>query len=105
MLGNISTGNFFSLNLIAFLSLVYVLYLINKIEKQVSTKDGLTQNETIYVVITEVLNPIVVGAFYYYIWRYKFPKKANQANLYSWIIVAIEVVVIIISMQRGLIKF
>lgn len=57
------------------------------------------------MVITEILGPIITGAFYYYTWRNKFPKKASQANLYSWIIAGIEAVVVIILMQRGLIKF
>lgn len=102
LLVDISAGNFFSLDLIAFLSLIYVLYLLNKIEKQASTESGLNRNETIQVVITEVLTPLLAGAFYYYTWRNKFPKKANRANLYSWIIAAIEGMMVIIL--RGLIK-
>lgn len=105
LLVNISAGNFFSLDLITFLSLIYVLYLISKIEKQASTESGLTRNETIQVVITEVLTPLLAGAFYYYTLRNKFPKKANRANLYSWIIIAVESVIVIVLMQRGLIKF
>lgn len=92
------------------LSLLYVvplfltLYLINQVEKGRPTNLGLTQNEKIQVIITEFFNPLIAGAFYYYCWKKGFPKKASQANLYSWAILGIEVVGIIGLIYLGLFK-
>lgn len=73
----------------------WTLYTINKIEK--SKKDGqLTSEEKWPIIITELVNPVIGGAFYYYCLKNKFPKKANQANKYSWTIVAGELTIIVL---------
>ena len=77
---------------------------IKEVEKEAKGSNGLTQNEKIQVIITEVLDPVIAGAFYYYCWKNQFPKKARQANLYSFIIVGIELIIVILLMQNGLIK-
>lgn len=91
-------------SLIWILPLVWTIYLINQVEKNKFHSGGLTQNEKIQVIITEVFNPLISGAFYYYCWKKEFPKKASQANLYSWIIVGIEVIVILGVSYIGLAK-
>lgn len=101
---NLFAGNYFSLNIIILLALIYVLYLIKKVENSTAGKTELTQNEKIQVIITEMLNPLVAGAFYYYCWKNRFPKKASQANIYSWAIVGAEFVIALVLNQLGIIK-
>lgn len=84
--------------------MVYVLFFISKVEKEGQVGDGLTQKEKTQVIITEIFDPIVAGAFYYYCWKNQFPKKASQANLYSWVIVGVGAVVAIVLNQTGLVK-
>ncbi len=64
--------------------LFYSFYLMDKIKER-SKKDGsLTRSEKIQIIITEVFNPIVAGAVYYYGWKKTMPKNAKWANRYSW---------------------
>ena len=88
--------------LIYLLPLIWTVYLISKVEKSRPTNEGLTQNQKIQVIITEMFNPLVAGAFYYYCWKEEFPKKASQANLYSWIVVGVEIVGFILINRFGL---
>ncbi|MFA6236751.1 MAG: hypothetical protein WC635_05430 [Bacteriovorax sp.] len=48
------------------------------------TSEDLNSNEKKTVLLTTLFNPVVSGAFYYYSWKNKFPKKAKQSNKYSW---------------------
>lgn len=84
------------LNLLSLLLLGFVLYLINKVERTYQQDGSLTQNEKIQVILSEIFMPVIAGAFYYYCWKNKFPTRAGQANKYSWIIVGIMVLVIIV---------
>lgn len=77
------------------LVLVYTLYVINEVEKTVEVNEALTKDEKLPIIITEIFNPIIVGAFYYYCWKKQFPIKARQANKYSWIIFGIQFLFII----------
>lgn len=101
---NLFAGNYFSLNIVILLALIYVLYLIKKVENSTAGNTELTQNEKIQVIITEILNPLVAGAFYYYCWKNRFPKKASQANIYSWVIVGTELVIALVLNQMGIVK-
>lgn len=96
-------GNYFNITLLILLALAYVLYLIKKVENGIKGNTELTQNEKTQVIITEILNPVVAGAFYYYCWRNKFPKKASQANIYSWAIVGVESVLALVLNQLGIV--
>lgn len=93
-------GNWWTL--IYLLPLIWTPYLISEIEKSKSNSKGLTQNQKIQVIITEIFNPLIAGAFYYYCWKKEFPKKASQANIYSWVIVGIEIIGIPILGQLGI---
>lgn len=104
LLINLFLKNYINANIILLLILVYVLYLIRKVEKSAQGNVPLTQSEKIQVIITEVLDPVIAGAFYYYCWKNKFNTKANQANKYSWVIVAVELVVAVALVQLGVIK-
>lgn len=77
------------------LILVYTLYVINEVEKTAEADEPLTKSEKLPVIITEIFNPIIAGAFYYYCWKSQFPIKARQANKYSWIIFGIEFLILI----------
>jgi hypothetical protein len=74
------------LNILFLVATLYAVYFYDKVRKSPSTNDGLTQNEKISVILSEIFSPVLAGAIYYYGWRKKFPKKASQANKYSWII-------------------
>ena len=50
-------GNFFGS--ISFVVLCYTLYFVNKVEKNFKGNDGLTQNDKIQVILTEIFNPVV----------------------------------------------
>lgn len=80
------------------------MYVINAVEKTKFHSGGLTRNEKIQVIITEIFNPLIGGTFYYYCWKKDFPKKASQANLYSWIIFGIEILIIFGVVYLGLAK-
>lgn len=86
-------GNIAAIIFIAVLTLT--LYIANKIE--IKKKDGPLQgNDKLFVILTEVFNPVIAGAFYYYIWKKTMPKKASEANKYSFIIVGAEVLLFIV---------
>ncbi|MBU6230156.1 MAG: hypothetical protein KGQ93_10730 [Cyanobacteria bacterium REEB459] len=57
--------------------------LINQVLLQESDTATLTASERWVVLVTEFLNPLVVGAFYYHRWKKKFPNKATQAGNYG----------------------
>lgn len=92
------------IGLIPTAAFVYMFYLTNKVEKTTTANVELTSSEKLQVIITEFFNPVIAGAFYYYCWKNRFPKKASQANLYSWIIVGIETVIAFALYYTGLIK-
>ena len=80
---------------------LYAIYFYDKISKSSSpSNEGLTKNEKINVILSEIFSPVVAGAIYYYGWRKKFPQKASQANRYSWIIF---LVLILIAIARSII--
>lgn len=87
---NLFVGNYFNPYLIFLIVLIYVLYFVKKVEGSKQGNIELNNKERIQVIFTELLNPLVAGAFYYYCWKNKFPKKASQANIYSWIILGLE---------------
>lgn len=104
LLINFLAKNYLNANTVFLLVLVYVLYLIKKVEKSGQIDVPLTRNEKIQVIVTEALNPLIAGAFYYYCWKGKFNMKASQANKYSWIIVVVQVVLVFALKQLGVIK-
>lgn len=71
--------------ILGIISLIYTLYLIHVIEKGVDNTEPLNRNEKLQVILTEILYPIISGGFYYYCLKNRFPKKASQANKYSWL--------------------
>lgn len=88
-------------SLVFIFPLIWTIYLINKVARGESTNQRLTKNEKIQVIITEILYPIIAGAFYYYCWKNEFPKKASQANKYSFIIFVVEIIAIPLLGQLG----
>lgn len=97
-------GNYVNANVIFLLALVYALYLIRKVEVSGQEDTGLTNGEKVQVVVTEIFNPIIAGAFYYYCWKSRFSKKANQANRYSYAVVAVGLVLVLVLNRLGVIK-
>lgn len=53
-------------------------------------KDILQGNEKIIVWIANIINPLIAGFLFYYMWRKSFPDKAKQANRVSFIVFGIE---------------
>lgn len=92
-------GNIFAVVEMALLAVV--LYLIRKVEKQNTVDAGLTNQEKYVILATEFLSPVVAGAFFYYCWRRKFPIKANWANRFSWIVVGLKIVLVVILSKFG----
>ena len=71
---------------------VYSVYYSRKLKETVNDKSSeLISNEILHVVVPEIFSPIIAGAVYFYSWRKSMPKKASQANKYSWIIIGIFV--------------
>ncbi len=64
-----------------------------KVSNEVKKDGPLDDTEKLIVIVTEILSPILAGAIYYYGWKNKFPKKASQANKYSWIVFLILLVI------------
>jgi uncharacterized membrane protein YbjE (DUF340 family) len=62
-----------------------------KIEQAVS-QEKMSNAETLIVVIATILNPILFGAIFYFVWRGKYPTKAKQSNKISMIVFLIELV-------------
>lgn len=56
----------------------------------------LSTKEKVICWILCILNPVMAGAIFYYGWKKKLPKKAEQANKISWMalgtIIAIGIV-------------
>jgi hypothetical protein len=78
------------------LDLWYAFRLINQVLLKEGDTAPLTHAEKVTVLLTEFLNPIFAGAFYYYSWRKKFPNKASQANKYSFLLFGLQVVLVIL---------
>lgn len=97
-------GNYVNANVIFLLALVYALYLIRKVEVSGQEGVGLTNGEKVQVVVTEIFNPIIAGAFYYYCWKNRFAKKASQANMYSYIVVVLVGAIVFGLSRLGVIK-
>ena len=71
---------------------VYSVYYSRKLKEAAKNKNSeLKSDEILHVVVPEIFSPILSGAIYYYSWRKEMPKRAGQANKYSWIIVGIFV--------------
>jgi hypothetical protein len=66
--------------------------LINQVLLQESNTAALTASERWVVLVTEFLNPLVVGAFYYHGWKKKFPNKATQAGNHGMSIFVLQLV-------------
>lgn len=54
-------------------------------------KDILQGNEKIIVWIANIVNPLIAGFLFYYMWRKNFPSKAKQSNTISYIVVGVEI--------------
>ena len=63
----------------------YAVYFKDKVLERTEKDATLTADEKIKVLITEFLNPLFTGAIYYYGWKEKLPRKAREANEYSWV--------------------
>lgn len=83
---------YFVLNIAGLAGLYFTNDLINKILRGSGNNSSLTESEKTRVIITEITSPLIAGAFYYYGLKNKFPKKASEANKYSWIIFGIMLV-------------
>ena len=55
-------------------------------------KDKLEGNEKIIVWVANIINPLIAGFLFYYMWKKTFPNKARQANRVSFIVVFVEIV-------------
>ena len=55
-------------------------------------KDKLEGNEKIIVWVANIINPLIAGFLFYYMWKKTFPNKARQANRVSFIVVVVEIV-------------
>ncbi|QQG40851.1 MAG: hypothetical protein HYV37_00825 [Candidatus Levyibacteriota bacterium] len=80
---------YLALNVAGLVGLWFTNDSINKILRGSGNSSSLTESEKTRVMITEITTPVIAGAFYYYSLKNKFPKKASEANKYSWIIFAI----------------
>lgn len=81
-----------ALSVAGLVSLWFTNDLINKVLSGGSNTSSLTESEKTRVIITEIFLTIIAGAFYYYSWKNKFPKKASEANKYAWIIFGVMLV-------------
>jgi len=55
-------------------------------------KDNLEGNEKTIVWIANIVNPVLAGFLFYYMWKKTFPNKAKQANKISFIVFGVEIV-------------
>jgi len=55
-------------------------------------KDILQGNEKLVVWIANIINPLLAGFLFYYMWRKSLPNKAKQSNTVSLIVAGIEIV-------------
>lgn len=53
-------------------------------------EDKLARNEKFIVWVANIINPLLAGFLFYYMWRKNFPNKAKQANRVSFIVFGIE---------------
>lgn len=88
--------------LIFLLVAIYSFYYKSKVIKSAKHDGKLTRSQKVNVIITEILSPVIAGAIYYYGWRKHLPIKAQQANKYSWIIVACFVLFILLLTGLGI---
>lgn len=68
------------------LVVVLAFYYMKNVKYSAKSDKKLTQNEKIIVLLTEIAVPVIAGAIYYYGWKDRFPKKANEANKYSFLV-------------------
>lgn len=54
--------------------------------------DSLQGSEKLVVWIANIINPLLAGFLFYYMWRKSFPNKAKQANRVSFIVAGVEIV-------------
>lgn len=92
---NVLSGNYYFLLLA--LILVLVLRDIRAVEKALSEDQPLFGRDRWKVLLFEFFEPVVAGAFYYYCWKKRFPKRASQANRYSWLIVGLQVLLYLVA--------
>lgn len=52
--------------------------------------DSLEGKERLIVWIANIINPVITGFLFYYMWRKSFPDKAKQANRISFIVFGVE---------------
>lgn len=55
-------------------------------------KDTLQGNEKIIVWVANIINPLIAGFLFYYMWKKSYPNKAKQSNTVSYIVAGIEIV-------------
>ena len=55
-------------------------------------KDNIEGNEKTIVWIANIVNPVLAGFLFYYMWKKTFPNKAKQANKISFIVFGVEIV-------------
>lgn len=55
-------------------------------------KDRLEGKEKIIVWVASVINPVLAGFLFYYMWRKSFPNKAKQANRISFLMAGVWIV-------------
>lgn len=53
--------------------------------------DRLQGSEKVIVWIANIINPLIAGFLFYYMWRKSFPNKAKQANRVSFIVAGVEI--------------
>jgi len=56
------------------------------------SEDALRGNEKIIVWIANIINPLIAGFLFYYMWRKSSPNKAKQANTISYIVFGVEII-------------
>lgn len=54
--------------------------------------DNLQGNEKTVVWIANIVNPVLAGFLFYYMWKKTFPNKAKQANKISFIVFGVEII-------------
>lgn len=54
-------------------------------------KDILEGKEKVVVWIANIINPLIAGFLFYYMWRKNFPNKAKQSNTVSYIVAGVEI--------------
>lgn len=55
-------------------------------------KSTLRGNEKIVVWIASIVNPLIAGFLFYYLWKNNFPDKAKHANKISFVVFVVYVV-------------